>query len=103
MGDVDANMRNRPQPPPLKGLQQQQTQPFFPSSSSPQLQRRAVGGDVAVGGCDAQTALRVRRWIESRSVGDVRECRPLLNAEIKQGFALRKTQGGTNDRSAPRF
>lgn len=51
---------------------------------------------------DMQTAMRVRRWIESKSVTNVAECRPVLNAEIHQGFALRKTSV-MNDRSAPRF
>ena len=78
MRDIDAKLRQRPQPPPMQN-----------NFNTP-------------GGYDAQTALRVRRWIESKTVTDVRETRPLLNAEIHQGFALRKTQN-TNDRSAPRF
>lgn len=78
MRDVDPNMRNRPQPPPISNPQQ--------SSSN----------------YDAQTAMRVRRWIESKTVADVRDCRPFLNAEIHQGFSLRKN-AVVNDRSAPKF
>jgi hypothetical protein len=47
---------------------------------------------------DAAAAMRVRRWIEARSVADVSNCRPVLNAEIQQGLALRKSNS-TNDRS----
>jgi hypothetical protein len=50
-----------------------------------------------------QTAQRVRKWIESKSVSNVKEHRPLLNAEIHQGYVLRKTTGLINDRSAPKF
>jgi hypothetical protein len=53
-------------------------------------------------GYDAQTAMRVRRWIESRSATNVGDCRPILNAEIQRGVALKKTNA-VNDRSAPRF
>ena len=51
---------------------------------------------------DVQTAMRVRRWIESKTVTNVADCRPYLNHEIQQGFALKKTTS-MNDRSAPRF
>ena len=43
----------------------------------------------------------VFRWIESKTVTNVADCRPYLNAEIQQGLALKKTT--MNDRSAPRF
>ena len=46
--------------------------------------------------------MRVRRWIESKTVTNVTECRPFLNAEIQQGMVLRKTTC-MNDRSAPKF
>ena len=72
MGQVDPNMLNRPEPPQVYPHYDQQT----------------------------ETALRVRRWIESKSVTDVKDCRPLLNQEIQKGFSLRKTQD-SNDRSAP--
>ena len=51
---------------------------------------------------DAQTAMRVRRWIESKTVSNVADCRPYLNAEIQQGLVLKKPTS-MNDRSAPRF
>ena len=51
---------------------------------------------------DAETAMRVRRWVESKTVTNVADCRPYLNTEIQQGFALKKTKS-MNDRSAPRF
>ena len=47
-------------------------------------------------------ALRVRQWIETRTVSDVRKIRPVLNQEIHQGFLLKKS-GAVNDRSVPRF
>jgi len=49
-----------------------------------------------------QAALRVRQWIETRTVSDVRKIRPILNQEIHQGFLLKKN-GAVNDRSMPRF
>jgi len=48
-----------------------------------------------------QAALRVRQWIETRTVSDVRKIRPILNQEIHQGFLLKKN-GAVNDRSTPR-
>ena len=77
MKDIDAKMRLRPQNAP----------PYQRSVSSPNY--------------DVQTAMRVRRWIESKTVTNVADCRPYLNAEIHQGMSLRKTT--MNDRSAPRF
>eukprot|EP00096_Caligus_rogercresseyi_P005566 TRINITY_DN2138_c0_g2_i5.p1 TRINITY_DN2138_c0_g2~~TRINITY_DN2138_c0_g2_i5.p1 ORF type:complete len:580 (-),score=172.98 TRINITY_DN2138_c0_g2_i5:808-2547(-) len=81
MKDVDEKMASRPLPPPMP------------------LRQAAA---FAPGSYEEQTSDRVRRWIESRSVSNVKDCRPYLNAEIKQGFALRKTSQ-TNDRSAPRL
>lgn len=100
MGDVDANMRNRPRPPPLMANQGQPPMP----PGSPQSQRRSQqqAQQQFSSNYDAQTAMRVRRWIESKSVTDVKDCRPFLNQEIRQGFALKKTTN-RNDRSAPRF
>ncbi|XP_040565383.1 uncharacterized protein [Lepeophtheirus salmonis] len=91
MNDIDEKMRSRPQPPPM------------PTMRSP-IQQTIVGRPASFtpGSYEEQTSDRVRRWIESRSVTNVKDCRPYLNAEIKQGFALRKTSQ-TNDRSAPRF
>merc|ERR1712038_2198313 len=48
-----------------------------------------------------QAALRVRQWIETRTVSYVRKIRPILNQEIHQGFLLKKN-GTVNDRSTPR-
>ena len=93
MASIDAQLRQRPQPPPIS--LSQQTHAMYPMSSG-----SSAGMPDAMA---EQTALRVRRWIESRSVSDVREFRPILNAEIHQGFALRKTNALMNDRSAPRF
>ena len=45
---------------------------------------------------------KVRQWIETRTVADVRKVRPVLNQEIQSGFSLRKTVT-INDRSMPRF
>ena len=92
MGDIDAQLRQRPQPPPIPNSQLHQNhasrgndQLFMPSAMA------------------EQTAQRVRKWIESKSVSNVKEYRPLLNAEIHQGYVLRKTTGLINDRSAPKF
>ena len=86
MRDIDAKMRLRPSP-----QHQPQQQGFQRSFSTPSSSNY-----------DAQTAMRVRRWIESKTVTNVAECRPFLNAEIQQGMVLRKTTC-MNDRSAPRF
>ena len=85
MRDIDAKMRLRPQQqmPPQNGG-------FHRSLSTPSPNY------------DAQTAMRVRRWIESKTVTNVADCRPYLNAEIQKGFALKKAPS-MNDRSAPRF
>ena len=86
MKNMDTKLRGlRPGPPQQQQLQQP---PYQRSISSPSY--------------DAQTALRVRRWIESKSTINVADCRPYLNQEIQQGLALRKTTS-MNDRSAPRF
>ena len=92
MGEIDAQLRHRPQPPPIPTPQ---THPSHPTmANDPMFIPSAMA---------EQTALRVRKWIESKSVSNVREFRPLLNAEIQQGCALTKTTGLINDRSAPRF
>ena len=92
MGDSDAQLRHRPQPPPIATSQNHHANMMThdPLSMVPSAMAE-------------QTALRVRKWIESKSVSNVREFRPLLNAEIQQGRELRKTTGLINDRSAPRF
>ena len=86
MANIDAKMRARPHPPPMAAGQ-------FGQSTT-----------VAAAGAaqERETALRVRRWIESKTVTDVKVCRPLLNREIQQGLVLRKNKV-SNDRSAPRF
>jgi hypothetical protein len=68
MQEVDVQLRHRPQPPPLL------------SQHSMTLSRNLAASSS---GCDAQTAMRVRRWIESRSSTNVGDCRPVLNAEIQ--------------------
>lgn len=88
MQEVDVQMRHRPQPPPLPSQQQQQQQVGH-------MQR-------SMSSYDAQTAMRVRRWIESRTTTNVVDCRPILNAEIQRGIALKKTNS-VNDRSAPKI
>ena len=93
MGEIDTQLRHRPQPPPIAPSQTQ-----HPNQLTMANDPSFVPSSMA-----EQTALRVRKWIESRSVPNVKEYRPLLNAQIQQGFALRKTAGMTNDRSAPRF
>ena len=93
MANIDAKMRARPHPPPMAPGHGQFGQ------------TTATVAAVAAGPAGAQereTALRVRRWIESKSVTDVKVCRPLLNREIQQGLVLRKNKV-SNDRSAPRF
>ena len=55
-----------------------------------------------MGHCDMQSAMRVRQWIETRTVSDVRKVRPILNQEIQRGLSLRKTST-VSDRSQPRF
>ena len=92
MGEIDVQLRHRPQPPPIATSQ---THPSHPTMTNDSLFMPSAMAE--------QTALRVRKWIESKSVSNVREYRPLLNAEIQQGYALRKTTGLINDRSAPRF
>ena len=49
-----------------------------------------------------RSAVRVRQWIETRTVSDVRKVRPFLNQEIQRGFSLKKTNE-VSDRSKPRF
>ena len=92
MGEIDVQLRHRPQPPPIATSQILSSHPTM--TNDPLLMPSAMA---------EQTALRVRKWIESKSVSNVKEFRPLLNAEIQQGHALRKTTGLINDRSAPRF
>ena len=82
MRDIDAKLRARPHPPPIVAAGQ--------------------FGQTAAAAQERETALRVRRWIESKSSPDVKVCRPLLNREIQQGLVLRKNKE-FNDRSAPRF
>merc|ERR1719461_2695538 len=95
MRDMDAKMRLQPSPQhhpsPQQALQQQGFQRSFSTPTS-----------NSSSNYDAQTAMRVRRWIESKTVTNVTECRPFLNAEIQQGMILRKTTC-MNDRSAPRL
>ena len=93
MRDIDVKMRLRPN-------QQQQHHPNGtgpPMGNGPQNMGHGPPSNY-----DAQTAMRVRRWIESKTVTNVADCRPYLNAEIQQGLVLKKPTS-MNDRSAPRF
>ena len=92
MGESDVQLRHRPQPPPIATSQ---IHPSHPTMTNDPLRMSSAISE--------QTALRVRKWIESKSVSNVRDFRPILNAEIQQGHALRNTTGVMNDRSAPRF
>ena len=88
MRDIDVKMRLRPH--------------HQPNGNGPHPQHLQRSLSTPSPNYDAQTAMRVRRWIESKTVTNVADCRPYLNAEIQQGFALKKTTS-MNDRSAPRF
>ena len=77
MSDMDPTLSQRPLPPNIGGWQN--------------------GGQRM----DPASA-KVRQWIETRTVSDVRKVRPVLNQEIQQGFQLRKAVG-IKDRSQPRF
>jgi hypothetical protein len=90
MQEVDVQLRHRPQPPPLM------------TQNASAQQQQAIQRNLSSSGYDAQTAMRVRRWIESRTTPNVGDCRPVLNAEIQRGIALKKTNS-VNDRSAPKI
>lgn len=63
MRDIDAKLRlQRPAPPPMQ-------------PPSPSAQAAAAAAAASQANYDVQTAMRVRRWIESKSVSDVRDCR----------------------------
>jgi len=83
MSDMDPTLSQRPQPPDMHNGQR------WPNAN---------GGQRG----DPQTAMKVRHWIETRTVSDVRKVQPILNSEIHQGFLLRKANG-VMDRSQPRI
>ena len=87
MSDMDPTLSQRPLPPNIQ-----------PGGGWPQNGGVQRGGG---GGMDPAAA-KVRQWIETRTVSDVRKVRPVLNQEIQQGFQLRKAVG-VKDRSQPRF
>jgi len=87
MSDMDPTLSQRPQPPP-------------PDMHNGHRWPNTNGGPR--NNIDPQAAQRVRHWIETRTVSDVRKVRPILNAEIHQGFLLKKANG-VMDRSQPRF
>ena len=93
MGEIDAHLRHRPQPPPIAPLQVQHPN-HLAMTNDPSFVPTAMA---------EQTALRVRKWIESRSVPNVKEYRPMLNAQIQQGLALRKTEFSSYLKSAFQF
>ena len=80
MSDMDPTLSQRPQPPDL---------------------HRGGWPGPHNGGHDPAAA-KVRHWIETRTVSDVRKVRPVLNQEIQQGFQLRKATG-VKDRSGPKI
>jgi hypothetical protein len=102
MSDMDPMLAQRPQPPDING--------HVPASAAANGAAYWPAGGQYVGGgahngmghCDAQSALRVRQWIETRTVSDVRKVRPILNQEIQRGLSLRKT-AAVSDRSQPHF
>jgi len=85
MSDMDPTLSQRPQPPDMHNGHR------WPNANGGQR-----------GGIDPQAAMRVRHWIETRTVSDVHKVRPVLNAEIHEGFLLKKANG-VMDRSEPRF
>merc|ERR1719187_1122491 len=113
MHEMDPTLAQRPQPPDIQqhpGPALHHTHPPPPGHTAPPpavdhrngLTNGGPPRGSSLAQYDQQTAMRVRRWIEQRSAPDVQKCRPILNAEIQQGFCLRKTST-KNDRSAPRF
>eukprot|EP00090_Calanus_glacialis_P023221 TRINITY_DN3575_c0_g1_i1.p1 TRINITY_DN3575_c0_g1~~TRINITY_DN3575_c0_g1_i1.p1 ORF type:complete len:960 (-),score=230.68 TRINITY_DN3575_c0_g1_i1:741-3620(-) len=83
MSDMDPTLSQRPQPPDMHNGHR------WPNTNYGQRG-------------DPQAAMRVRHWIETRTVSDVQKVRPILNSEIHQGFLLKKANG-VMDRSQPRF
>ena len=96
MAEMDPMLGQRPQPPDING--------HLPLGSNWPGGNQYGGGVVhnGMGHCDMQSAMRVRQWIETRTVSDVRKVRPILNQEIQRGLSLRKTST-VSDRSQPRF
>merc|ERR1719500_1037802 len=72
LAQVDPTLAQRPLPPQHNGA-------GWPGAGGGGGQQEQV-----------QAALRVRQWIETRTVSDVRKIRPVLNQEIHQGFLLKK-------------
>jgi len=98
MSDMDPMLAQRPQPPDINGH-------VPPGANSASYWTAGGSGGMVhngMGHCDAQSALRVRQWIETRTVSDVRKVRPILNQEIQRGLNLRKT-AAVSDRSQPHF
>ena len=85
---MDPTLGQRPQPPDING--------HAWSNNGP-----AQGPNLPPAQFE-HSAMRVRQWIETRTVSDVRRVRPVLNQEIQRGFSLKKTNE-VNDRSKPRF
>ncbi|XP_023327809.1 mediator of RNA polymerase II transcription subunit 12 isoform X3 [Eurytemora carolleeae] len=88
MQDMDPTLGQRPQPPDINGH-------AWPNNGPPR------GPNLPPAQFE-HSAMRVRQWIETRTVSDVRRVRPILNQEIQRGFSLKKTNE-VNDRSKPRF
>jgi len=100
MSDMDPMLAQRPQPPDINGhvAAAANGAAYWPAGG----QYGGGGAHNGMGHCDAQSALRVRQWIETRTVSDVRKVRPILNQEIQRGLSLRKT-AAVSDRSQPHF
>ena len=74
---MDPTLGQRPQPPDINGH-------GWSNGGGPPR-----GGHMGpMGGHIDQSAVRVRQWIETRSVSDVRKIRPVLNQEHKKYIRL---------------
>jgi hypothetical protein len=102
MADMDPMLGQRPQPPDINGHLPPPVQAAAASWGPTGGQFGGGGVHNGMGHCDPQSAMRVRQWIETRTVSDVRQVRPILNQEIQRGLSLRKT-AVVSDRSQPRF
>jgi len=114
MQEMDPTLGQRPQPPDMAAHLRNNTTAGGPAISvasnggvpgrGPLLPATGPGSGVGGPGLPPydSSAHKVRQWIETRTVTDVRKVRPILNQEIQRGFSLKKT-AGVNDRSRPNF
>jgi len=94
MQDMDPTLGQRPQPPDINSHNSR------PNGSI--LSNGSIMPNGSMGNGSRYDHSRVRQWIETRSVSDVRKVRPILNQEIQRGFSLKKALS-VSDRSTPRF